>query len=268
VQKLKPISFKEHTGKGIEAIIDGHVIKLGSFNFVGENTNSTNNKGSKVYVGINNEVKGYFSFKNVYRNGVANLFNALQSKGYELHLLSGDNEDEKNYLSHFFTDEASLNFNQSPQQKHDYIENLIKKGKKVIMVGDGLNDAGALMKSYAGIAVTDDVNFFTPACSAILEGNQLAYLKQYLDYAKAGASIVKASFVISLLYNVIGLSFALTGTLQPVIAAILMPLSTISIVLFTTLSANIVAQRKFGFTLQSETSTKSKCIIAIRRLFE
>jgi Cu+-exporting ATPase len=249
VQKLKPISFKEHTGKGIEAIIDGHVIKLGSLNFVGGNTNSTNNKGSKVYVDINNEVRGYFSFKNVYRNGVANLFNALQSKGYELHLLSGDNEDEKNYLSHFFTDEASLNFNQGPQQKHDYIENLIKKGKKVIMVGDGLNDAGALMKSYAGIAVTDDVNFFTPACSAILEGNQLAYLKQYLDYAKAGASIVKVSFVISLLYNVIGLSFALTGTLQPVIAAILMPLSTISIVLFTTLSANIVAQRKFGFTL-------------------
>jgi hypothetical protein len=126
---------------------------------------------------------------------------------------------------------------------------IVLKGKKVIMVGDGLNDAGALMKSYAGIAVTDDVNFFTPACSGILEGNQLAYLKQYLDYAKAGASIVKASFVISLLYNVIGLSFALTGTLQPVIAAILMPLSTISIVLFTTLSANIVAQRKFGFTL-------------------
>jgi Cu+-exporting ATPase len=248
-QKLKPMSFKEHTGKGIEAIINGDVIKLGSLDFVGGNTYSSNNKGSKVYVGINNEVKGYFSFKNVYRNGVLNLFNALQSKGYELHLLSGDNEDEKNYLSHCFTDEATLNFNQSPQQKHDYIENLSKKGKKVIMVGDGLNDAGALMKSYAGIAVTDDVNFFTPACSAILEGNQLAYLKQYLDYAKAGASVIKASFVISLLYNVIGLSFALTGTLQPVIAAILMPLSTISIVLFTTLSANIVAQRKFGFTL-------------------
>ena len=117
------------------------------------------------------------------------------------------------------------------------------------MVGDGLNDAGALMKSYAGIAVTDDVNFFTPACSAILDGNQLAYLKQYLDYAKAGAWIIKASFAISLLYNVVGLFYALSGTLQPVIAAILMPLSTISIVLFTTLSSNIVAQRKFGFTL-------------------
>jgi Cu+-exporting ATPase len=117
------------------------------------------------------------------------------------------------------------------------------------MVGDGLNDAGALMQSYAGIAVTDDVNFFTPACSAILEGNKVSYLKQYLDFAKAGAWIIKGSFVLSLIYNVVGLSFALTGTLQPVIAAILMPVSTISIVLFTTVSSNIIARRKFGFTL-------------------
>jgi Cu+-exporting ATPase len=248
-QKITITNFKEHTGKGIEAEINNKWIKIGSFDFVGGHTDSLNNKGSKVYVSINNEVKGYFNFKNVYRNGVVNLFKDLQNKGYELHLLSGDNEDEKNYLGHFFTDAATLNFNQSPQQKLNYIENLSKQGKKVIMVGDGLNDAGALMKSYAGIAVTDDVNFFTPACSAILEGNQVSFLKQYLDYAKSGAWIIKASFVISLLYNVVGLSYALTGTLQPVIAAILMPVSTISIVLFTTISSNILARRKFGFRL-------------------
>jgi Cu+-exporting ATPase len=77
----------------------------------------------------------------------------------------------------------------------------------------------------------------------------VSFLKQYLDYAKSGAWIIKASFVISLLYNVVGLSYALTGTLQPVIAAILMPVSTISIVLFTTISSNILARRKFGFRL-------------------
>jgi len=248
-QKMTLKYFEEHTGKGIEAEVNGKWIKLGSFDFVGGNTAAKNDKGSKVYVSINNEVKGYFNFKNVYREGVVNLFKDLQKKGYELHLLSGDNEDEKNYLGHFFTNAATLNFNQSPQQKLNYIEDLSKKGKKVIMVGDGLNDAGALMKSYAGIAVTDDVNFFTPACSAILEGNKVAMLKQYLDYAKSGAWVIKGSFVLSVLYNVVGLSFALTGTLQPVIAAILMPVSTISIVLFTTVSSNIIASRKFGFSL-------------------
>jgi Cu+-exporting ATPase len=248
-QRYSITNFKEHTGKGIEAEVNEKRIKVGSFDFVGGNTAAKNDKGSKVYVSINNDVKGYFSFKNVYRQGVVNLFKDLQNKGYELHLLSGDNEDEKNYLGNFFTNSATLNFNQSPQQKLNYIENLTQKGKKVIMVGDGLNDAGALMKSYAGIAVTDDVNFFTPACSAILEGNKVSQLKQYLDYAKAGAWIIKGSFVLSLLYNVVGLSFALTGTLQPVIAAILMPVSTISIVLFTTVSSNIIARKKFGFSL-------------------
>ena len=246
-QRFAVSDFVEHTGKGIEAEVNGKWIKIGSFDFVGGHIAAKEDKGSKVYVSFNNEVKGYFNFKNVYREGVVNLFNELQTKGYELHLLSGDNEDEKNYLGNFFTNAATLNFNQSPQQKLAYIEKLMQKGKKVIMVGDGLNDAGALMKSYAGIAVTDDVNFFTPACSAILEGNKIAHLKHYLDYAKSGAWVIKASFVLSLLYNVVGLSFALTGTLQPVIAAILMPVSTISIVLFTTISSNIIASKKFGF---------------------
>lgn len=246
-QRFAVSDFVEHTGKGIEAEVNGKWIKIGSFDFVGGHIAAKEDKGSKVYVSFNNEVKGYFNFKNVYREGVVNLFNELQTKGYELHLLSGDNEDEKNYLGNFFTNAATLNFNQSPQQKLAYIEKLMQKGKKVIMVGDGLNDAGALMKSYAGIAVTDDVNFFTPACSAILEGNKIAHLKHYLDYAKSGAWVIKASFVLSLLYNVVGLSFALTGTLQPVIAAILMPVSTISIVLFTTISSNIIARKKFGF---------------------
>lgn len=244
-QRFDVNNLKEHTGKGVEAFINGEYVSIGSYDFVGGNLEPITNKGSKVYVAINKEVKGYFNFKNVYRDGVVNLFNDLQQQGYELHLLSGDNENEKNYLSNFFTDKATLNFNQSPQQKLNYIENLMKKGKKVIMVGDGLNDAGALKKSYAGIAVTDDANFFTPACSAILEGDKLSNLKQYLDYTKSGANIIKASFVISLVYNVVGLSYALTGTLQPVIAAILMPLSTISIVLFTTVSSNVIAKKLF-----------------------
>lgn len=249
-QYLEIKNFKEHSGKGIEAEVNGIWIKVGSFDFVGGNLAAIQDKGSKVYLSINNELKGYFNFKNVYRDGIVHLFKDLHHKGYELHLLSGDNEDERHYLSHFFTDAAKLNFNQSPEQKLAYIEKLNQQGKKVIMVGDGLNDAGALMKSYAGIAVTDDVNFFTPACSAILEGNKIANLNQYLDYTKYGALIIKASFVLSLLYNVVGLSFALTGSLQPVIAAILMPLSTISIVLFTTISSNLIASKKFGFSLR------------------
>ena len=240
--------FRELPGKGTEAKIKGEHVKMGTFSFTGGFTTDNKKSGSRVYVSINKEVKGYFNFKNNYREGITALLGQLQNEGYDIHLLSGDNDHEKVFLSNFFTNKAQLNFNQSPQQKLHYIENLTSQGKKVIMVGDGLNDAGALMKSHSGIAVSDDVNYFTPACSAIIEGNKLTQLKNYLDFCKSGKWIIKVTFAISLIYNIVGLSYALTGTLQPLIAAILMPLSTISIVLFTTFSSNFIARKKFKFS--------------------
>ncbi len=235
--------FLEHTGKGIEGTIQKHKVRLGATEYIGNFKSKNKNEGSTVHCSIDDVYKGYFNFKNVYREGVFNLFQDLQHEGYEIHILSGDNDEEKEHLKAYIKNDSFLNFKQSPQDKLNYIEKLNKQGKKVVMIGDGLNDAGALLKSYSGISVTDDVNYFTPMCSAILEGDKLHLLKQYLQYVKSGNGVLKASFVLSILYNLVGLSYALTGTLQPVIAAILMPASTISIVLFTTASTNIFARK-------------------------
>lgn len=147
-------------------------------------------------------------------------------------------------LGKLFGSTSQLHFNQKPDDKLQFIQRLQEQGRTVLMVGDGLNDAGALIKSDVGIAVSDNINNFSPACDGILDGSQLSKLPQFVRLAQAGRNIVIQSFIISVVYNIIGLSFALTGTLSPVIAAILMPASSISIVLFTTISSRIAALRR------------------------
>ncbi len=183
--------------------------------------------------------KGYFVLSNSYRNGVAQMAANLSRNKYEMAILSGDNESEQNRLNILFADKAEMLFHQSPDNKLCYIKKLHNKNKKVLMIGDGLNDAGALMQSDVGISLTEDTNSFTPASDGIAHASQLTNIASLLTYSKAAVRIIIVSFIISLLYNFVGLSFAVTGTLSPLVAAILMPISTISLVLFTVVSSTI-----------------------------
>jgi len=158
-------------------------------------------------------------------------------------VLSGDNVGERAFLTRFLPNETPLYFNQKPEDKLNYIKAKQERGQKVVMVGDGLNDAGALKQSDLGIAISENINVFSPACDAILDAKKLASLPRFIQAAKSGIKTIKTSFVLSFLYNIIGLYFAVSGQLEPVIAAILMPLSSISIVAFTTLSTQIIAKR-------------------------
>jgi Cu+-exporting ATPase len=158
--------------------------------------------------------------------------------------LSGDKSAKAKDLRAYFGEDTPMHFGCSPHEKQDYIEKLRQNGEEVMMIGDGLNDAGALMQSNIGWAISEDINNFTPASDVIMESKsfeKMAILIDYIGYAK---KIVIASFILSLMYNVVGLSIAVQGQMSPFIAAILMPASSISIILFTTGSARIVARIK------------------------
>ncbi|MFD0750305.1 heavy metal translocating P-type ATPase [Mucilaginibacter calamicampi] len=235
--------YNEVAGKGITAQVNGKAIKLGSAKFILDaGDGGSGDNGSQVHILIDERYRGYFAIKHQYRQGVYDM--RKLKPDYKLFLLSGDHNHERANLSTVFGDEGGMFFQQSPQDKLDFINKLQQQGSKVMMLGDGLNDSGALKQSDAGIAVTDNVNNFSPGSDAILDGRSLAKLPSFLKFSKDALRVIYASFCISLLYNLIGLSFAVTGKLSPVIAAILMPISTVTIISFTSIATHLAAKKR------------------------
>ena len=245
-EKLLTINqFKEYAGSGFAAFVNNVQVKMGSANFVQPGANIiSQDTGTSVHVVFDKKHLGKFQVSNQYRKGINAMLDELKRSGFDLYVLSGDNDTEKDNLVKIFGNSVPVNFQQSPQQKLDYIQDLQKNNKIVLMLGDGLNDAGALMQSNVGIAVSENSAQFSPASDAILDGANVKLLDKFIAYAKAGKKIVRASFIISILYNIIGLSFAVQGILSPMIAAILMPISSISIVLLVTSLSSISARVK------------------------
>lgn len=229
--KSKVSAYKEHIGKGIEGFVGEDFIALGKKSFVCNGIDESDDS-STVYIAVEEKFYGKFSFKNHYRDDVENVVKKLKPK-YQLAVLSGDNSSEKKNLQNLFGFMSSVSFNQKPEDKLKAVQALQKRGKKVMMLGDGLNDGAALKQANVGIAVTDNTNNFTPASDAILDGNNFGKLHSLIRMCKFNKQIVLTAFVLSLLYNIVGVSIALTGNMQPLIAAILMPISSISILVLT-----------------------------------
>ena len=228
--------YREYLGRGVEGAKGDSRIKVGSSEFVG-NPHTPDILNTEVHVSSNDIYKGRYVFQNHYRQGTPELFLAM-AETMDLAILLGDNQGERTQLEQLLPKLTPMYFNQQPAEKLEFIKSLQENGKQVMMVGDGLNDAGALAQSDVGIAISENVNVFSPACDGILAASKFKNLYEYIRASKRAVNIIKMSFVLSLLYNIVGLGFAVTGQLQPVIAAILMPLSSISIVVFTTVMTN------------------------------
>ena len=229
-------AFQEEVGKGITGTLDNQHIKVGSYEFLGApkvETAINTNQNTAVHVCCNDIYKGCFIFYNEYRPGVKEVFDSLK-KTAQIVILSGDNDGEREHLASWLPDNTALLFNQKPEDKLQFIKEKQQSGKTVLMIGDGLNDAGALAQSNVGITISENINVFSPACDGILDASRFKDISTFLSLSRSGLKIIKYAFIFSLFYNLIGLSFALTGHLAPVVAAILMPLSSISIVIFTT----------------------------------
>ena len=233
--------YREVVGSGIQARYQDNNLTLGSSYFV-KNEGGNSQLDTSIHLRFGKTYKGKFTFKNSYRASLEKVFDRLKNK-FQLAVVSGDNEGEKNYLQKILPKGTPLLFNQKPKDKLLVVENFQKDNQKVAMIGDGLNDAGALAQSDVGIALSENINVFSPACDAILDASQFDKIAAFMDASKKAIQIIKYCFILSLCYNSIGLYFAITGQLTPIIAAILMPISSISVVVFTNVATNYLGNK-------------------------
>lgn len=224
--------YEEIPGKGMYAEQGRENIKIGSYEFVDEGQKTEDEQETSVSISINGKYVGRFIFHSELREGIQNMVKNLDT--YQLHIVSGDKAKDEDLLRTFFPKNTIYLFNQSPKDKLSYIENLLESEKKVMMIGDGLNDAGALGKANVGVAVSEDIFRFTPSSDAIIEASKLNSLPKLLSISKFSKTVLNTCLAFSLTYNVFGLSIAISGQMSPLVAAILMPISSITVVFIST----------------------------------
>jgi P-type Cu+ transporter len=253
--ELAVSDFNEVPGAGVLARVDGHALLLGSRSWLARHSIPVPElalpSGSTSFLAIDGLCRGAFVLSNNLRPQTDQLFVELAIR-YQVALLSGDNERERGRFVELLGPGAEMRFNQSPMDKLRYVQDLQQAGRKVMMVGDGLNDAGALRQSEVGVAVVEKIGIFSPASDIILEASQVAQLVRILDFAHASTRIVRGCFGISALYNLVGVSIAAAGVLSPLICAVLMPLSSLTVVIFACGMTSWAAQRAGLPVLHSE----------------
>jgi Cu+-exporting ATPase len=222
--------FKEIPGSGWISHFRGHEIQIGSSEFIKQT------KENGVFLSIDGIQYGRFLIQEGPRKGILPMLKRLKDDlKVTTYLLSGDDDKHAYHYASGFEGKHSLRFHQSPEQKAQFIDALHAQydDEVIVMVGDGINDAGALRKSNVGIAVTEHISSFTPGCDIVMSSKALPYFDMFKQYARSGSTIIIGAFIISIVYNVIGLILALMGILSPLFTAILMPVSSLTVIGFS-----------------------------------
>jgi P-type Cu+ transporter len=220
---------REVPGLGIRGRVDGHDVAIGTSAFVAGLTGAiVPDRAGAAAVAVDGRFRGWARLGGAMRAGIAGTIARLR-RDAEVWLLSGDGHGEAARWAPLFGADR-LRFRRTPQDKLAFVEARRAAGRRVLMVGDGLNDAGALAAADVGLSVSDDTACLVPACDALVRGDALARLPRFLRYARRARQVIVACFLVSVAYNALGLTLALQGRLTPLATAILMPVSSLTII--------------------------------------
>ncbi len=215
---------REVPGRGIQAVLDGQLVRLGS----GDWLKAPNRTGATIWLNVGDGVLHEFSLEETLRPGADQLVKDLCANGRAIKILSGDgNQQVSDIARHLgITDfQAGL----KPEEKSRVLENLGRNGHFVLMIGDGLNDATALSLSHVSISPASALDCARAASDIVLLGDSLQPISVAMHVAQSARRRIVENFLIAIAYNLIAVPVALTGFATPLIAAIAMSASSVSV---------------------------------------
>ena len=215
-------------GEGVSGLVDGERVAIGTAAFVARTTGQRiDPRSDRTWAAAGRLAAGWIRVVPSRRPGIVDALSRLRAR-HRLWLLSGDSPHDPSTWGPFFG--RSMRFRLTPEAKLSIVRDLQAGGSRVLMVGDGLNDAGALAGADVGLAVSDETACLVPACDGLIRGDRLRDLPAILAYARQARRVIWLCFAVSVLYNVVGLTLALSGRLTPLATAVLMPVSSLTVI--------------------------------------
>jgi Cu+-exporting ATPase len=226
-RRARATGVLEVGGRGVSGTVGTAWVAIGSAAFIEAQTGTQPDGPADATFVVAAGEHGWVRVAATARPGVEDAARTLSDE-HDVFLISGDHHGERSRWERLFG--PRMRFRQSPDDKLSFVRAARDAGRTVLMIGDGLNDAGALAAADVGMAVSDETACMAPACDAVIDGRNLSELPRFLRFARRARQVVVLCFLVSIVYNAVGLTLALRGALTPLAAAILMPLSSLTIV--------------------------------------
>lgn len=241
-EEVEIFDFISVSGRGVMCRAEGNKIYAGSKRFINESGISVNENieqvckefesrgNSVIYIAVEDKIQGVAALSDSLKEGAKEAVSALKKLGLEIYMITGDNKKSAEYIGKEVGIESeNIMAEVLPENKAEAVYKLQKSGKKVAMAGDGINDAPALAAADIGIAMGTGTDIAMETAEITIVNGDIRGVVSALKLSKATMRKIKQNLFWAFIYNIIGIPFAATGFLNPIIAGGAMAFSSVSV---------------------------------------
>lgn len=217
---------REVPGYGVEGFFNGQRVRLGRASWLG----AAEAEQTATWLAIGDQPPLALKFSDQLREGIAGLISALSKNGIECWMITGDGEKAARQVA----DDLGLSnvvAGALPQDKLARVQEFTQAGRKVLMVGDGLNDTGALAAAYVSASPASAIDSARVASDIVILGRDISVISDAIQTAKIARRRIKENFALAAAYNVVAVPIALLGFATPLMAALAMSTSSVTVTL-------------------------------------